>query len=69
MKICKHTVEPPNKGHHETNDFVPCREVVLISEGPSSEVPLYMVVVGSYTKWGPSNQGHELVRCPISWVK
>jgi hypothetical protein len=67
-----YTVEPPNKGHHETNDFVPCREVVPISEGPLSEVPLYLVV-GSYTKWGPSNQGHDeesiLVRCPISWVQ
>ena len=31
------TVEPPNKGHYGDNDFVPCREVVPISEGPLSE--------------------------------
>ena len=35
------TVEPPNKGHFGANSFVPCREVVPISEGPLSEVPLY----------------------------
>ena len=34
-----YTVEPPNKG---TNDFVPCREVVPISEGLLSEGPLYV---------------------------
>ena len=62
-------MEPLNKGHHGTNDLIPCREVVhpyiggqlnnmlkykhgdekvslveevvLISEGPLSEVPLY----------------------------
>ena len=33
-------VEPPNKGHFGANSFVPCREVVPISEGPLSEVPL-----------------------------
>ena len=27
-----YTVEPPNKGHFGTNGFVPCREVVPISE-------------------------------------
>ena len=26
------TVEPPNKGHFEANSFIPCREVVPISE-------------------------------------
>ena len=26
------TVEPLNKGHYGANDFVPCREVVHISE-------------------------------------
>ena len=26
------TVEPPKKGHFEANSFVPCREVVPISE-------------------------------------
>ena len=26
------TVEPPNKGHFGGNSFVPCREVVPISE-------------------------------------
>ena len=26
------TVEPPNKGHFGANSFVPCREVVPISE-------------------------------------
>ena len=26
------TVEPPNKGHFGGNNFVPCREVVPISE-------------------------------------
>ena len=26
------TVEPPNKGHFGANSFVPCREVVCISE-------------------------------------
>ena len=26
------TVEPPNKGHFEANRFIPCREVVPISE-------------------------------------
>ena len=35
------TVEPPNKG---ANDFVPCREVVPISEGPLSEVPLCTIL-------------------------
>ena len=34
------TVEPPSKGHFGANSFVPCREVVPISEGPLSEVPL-----------------------------
>ena len=34
------TVEPPNKGHFGANSFVPCREVVPISEGPLLEVPL-----------------------------
>ena len=33
-------VEPLNKGHYGTNDFVPCREVVPISESPLLEVPL-----------------------------
>ena len=28
----KYTVEPLNKGHYGANDFVPCREVVPISE-------------------------------------
>ena len=27
-----YTVEPPNKGHFGANSFVPCREVVPISE-------------------------------------
>ena len=52
-------MEPPNKGHPGANSFVPCRpisevkygaatsvlcrEVVPISEGPLSEVPLYTV--------------------------
>ena len=35
------TVEPPSKGHFGANSFVPCREVVPISEGPLSEVPQY----------------------------
>ena len=35
-------MEPLNKGHFGANSFVPCREVVPISEGPLSEVPLYM---------------------------
>ena len=34
------TVEPI-KTHYEANDFVPCIEVVSISESPLSEVPLY----------------------------
>ena len=33
--------EPLNKGHYGANDFVPCREVVLISE-----VKLYTKVYG-----------------------
>ena len=33
-------VEPPNKGRYGANDFVPCKEVVPISEGHLSEVPL-----------------------------
>ena len=37
------TVEPLNKGHFGANSFVPCREVVPISEGPLSEVPLYLL--------------------------
>ena len=51
-----YTVEPPNnKGHFGANSFVPCREVVPISEvkntcreavpiseGPLSVVPLYI---------------------------
>ena len=37
-----YTVELPNKGHFVANSFVPCREVVPISEGPLSEVPLYI---------------------------
>ena len=32
-------MEPPNKRHFGANGFVPCREVVPISEGPLSEVP------------------------------
>ena len=35
--VCTSTVEPPNKGHFGANRFVPCREVV-----PISEVPLYI---------------------------
>ena len=34
------TAELPNKGHFGANGFVLCREVVPISEGPLSEVPL-----------------------------
>ena len=30
--VLKTTVEPLNKGHYEAKDFVPCREVVPISE-------------------------------------
>ena len=30
--LCKITVEPPDKGHYGANDFVPCGEVVPISE-------------------------------------
>ena len=30
--ILRYTVEPPNKGHFGANSFVPCREVVSISE-------------------------------------
>ena len=44
MMVSRHvlgTVEPPNKGHFGANSFVPCREVVSISEDPLSEVPLY----------------------------
>ena len=40
---CAVQLKPPNKGHYGTNDFVPCREVVPISEGPLSEAPLYIV--------------------------
>ena len=40
-----YTVEPQNKGHFGANSFVPCREVVPISEGPLSEVPLYTIGV------------------------
>ena len=40
--IFHYTVEPTNKGHFGANSFVPCREVVPISEGPLSEVPLYV---------------------------
>ena len=32
--ITKVTVEHPNKGHYGANNFVLCREVVPISEGP-----------------------------------
>ena len=32
MRIAVYTVEPPNKGHFGANNFVPCREVVPISE-------------------------------------
>ena len=39
------TVEPLNKGHFGANTFVPCREVVPISEGPLSEVPLYTKIL------------------------
>ena len=35
-----YTVEPPNKGHYGANDFVPCREVV-----PMSEVKQYTKVL------------------------
>ena len=31
-KVSNGTVEPPNKGHYGAKDFVPCREVVPISE-------------------------------------
>ena len=34
-------VEPPKKGHIRGKNLVSCREVVCISEGPLSEVPLY----------------------------
>ena len=37
-----YTVEPPNMGQFGANRFAPCREVVHISEGPLSEVPLYL---------------------------
>ena len=39
------TVEPPNKGHFGLNSFVLCREVVPFSEGPLSEVPLYVIAL------------------------
>ena len=32
LKWTQCTVEPLNKGHFGANSFVPCREVVLISE-------------------------------------
>ena len=32
VQMCTCTVEPSEKGHHEANKFVPCREVVTISE-------------------------------------
>ena len=32
LKITVYAVEPPNKGHFGANSFVPCREVVPISE-------------------------------------
>ena len=32
LGIVTNTVEPPNKGHFGANSFVPCREVVPISE-------------------------------------
>ena len=38
------TVEPPNKGHFGTGNFVLYREVVLFSECPLSEVPLYNIM-------------------------
>ena len=31
-KVHTYTVEPPNKGHFGTGNFVLCREVVLFSE-------------------------------------
>ena len=37
-------VEPLNKGPFGANSFVPCREVLRISEGPLSEVPLYYII-------------------------
>ena len=61
-----HTVEPPNKGHFRANSFVPCREVVPISEGPLSEVPLYTYTVIISLALGvlytncPRNQPKEL---------
>ena len=38
-----YTVQPPNKGHYGANDFVPCREVI-----PMSEVKQYTKVLA----WG-----------------
>ena len=38
-----YTVEPQNKGHYGANDFVPCREVI-----PMSEVKQYTKVLA----WG-----------------
>ena len=32
LSVWHNTVEPPNKGHFGGNNFVPCREVVPISE-------------------------------------
>ena len=44
-------VEPPNKGHFGANSFVPCREVIPISEGPSSEVPSHNFLKLSVSKF------------------
>ena len=48
------TVEPLNKGDYGANSFVPCREVVPISEGPLLEVPLYLFASTLSTRDRPS---------------
>ena len=51
-------VEPPNKGQYGTNDFVPCREVVSISEGPLKEVQMYTTILARcYGIWVAGNLG------------
>ena len=62
-----YTVEHSNKGHFGDNNFVSCREVVLISEGPLhctyiQSKYLFCLSVTHMVSGPPNNSGEILVR-------
>ena len=62
--VCK--VEPPNKGHCVPNNFVPCGEVVLISEVKSD---IYREVIPMISQRVPYQRLHcvqilQVQSCP-----